>query len=127
MVAGVSFQMHVEQWSVVDSIYFWIVTFTTVGFGDLLQDPEVKDLYMPALVIYRTFGLALLAGVIDSLCAYAAVKKNEMQERKLAGLRPRGCCFCCSRGRVEASPRPKQETPVTAAHSKHTLDSYLAS
>ena len=79
------------------------------------------------MVIYRTFGLALLAGVIDSLCAYAAVKKNEMQERKLAGLRPRGCCFCCSRGRVEASPRPKQETPVTAAHSKHTLDSYLAS
>lgn len=58
----------------IDSIYFWIVTFTTVGFGDIvISVDDQENFLMACLVVYRTFGLALLAGLIDSLVAWVNV------------------------------------------------------
>ena len=127
LTAGVMFTMHTEQWDPVDSVYFWIVTFTTVGFGDIVQDSKIQmDEYMPVLLIYRTFGLALLAGVIDSLVAYAMIKKAEVEEARgqVKALKsPSGCCMCFGRNSPEPLPLPA-ETPVL---KQHTLDSFLAS
>ena len=55
-----------EGWTYVDSLYFWMVTFTTVGFGDKLLplDGQIK------LIPYRLFGLSLVAGIIDSLVSW---------------------------------------------------------
>ena len=66
----------------IDSIYFWIVTFTTVGFGDIvISVDDQENFLMACLVVYRTFGLALLAGLIDSLVAWVNVRKEELKKR----------------------------------------------
>jgi Ion channel. len=65
-----------------DSIYLWIVTFTTVGFGDVLQPLDVQVDWALPLLVYRIFGLAMLAGVIDSLMDYVDDRKAEVAEKK---------------------------------------------
>ena len=65
-----------------DSIYMWIVTFTTVGFGDVLQPLDVQVDWALPLLVYRIFGLAMLAGVIDSLIEYIDERKIEVKEKK---------------------------------------------
>ena len=73
---GCVFNVAVEQWQVVDSIYFWIVTFTTVGLGDQNYTLKTNIDYLSILVVYRIFGLALLAGAIDSLVAWMNMRKE---------------------------------------------------
>merc|ERR1712046_537749 len=58
--------MRQNNWSYIDALYFWMVTLTTVGFGDLNLPLEQHGPYF----IYRIIGLALLAGVIDSLVGW---------------------------------------------------------
>ena len=70
------------KWMLIDSIYFWIVTFTTVGFGDIvISVDDQENFLMACLVVYRTFGLALLAGLIDSLVAWVNVRKEQLKKR----------------------------------------------
>ena len=74
---GIVVSMSREDWTYVDATYFWIVTFTTVGFGD--QTMEIRVL-QGALIVYRMFGLALLAGVIDSLVAWIKMRKEQLKK-----------------------------------------------
>ena len=60
-----------------DSIYFWFVTFTTIGFGDITYD--VSD-WEYSLMVYRLFGLALLAGVIDSIVVWLKERRKKLKK-----------------------------------------------
>jgi hypothetical protein len=55
-----------ENWCIVDSLYFTVVTFTTVGYGDLFPSTEVAKLFTSfySLVGVSILGVAL--GVIGS-------------------------------------------------------------
>ena len=69
----------ISKWTFIDSIYFWFVTFTTVGFGDVIEPLESEVDYVIPLVLYRIFGLTLLAGVIDSMVAWLKVRKKALK------------------------------------------------
>jgi len=43
--AGTAFYMVVEDWSLVDALYFCVVTSTTVGFGDLSPTTDLAKLF----------------------------------------------------------------------------------
>ena len=58
------------KWSLTDTVYFWIVTFTTVGFGDVAYPLNVEVEHVYELLVYRVFGLSFLAGIIDSIQMY---------------------------------------------------------
>ena len=61
----------------VDNIYFWFVTFTTIGFGDITYD--VSD-WEYSLMVYRLFGLALLAGIIDSIVVWLKDRRKKLKK-----------------------------------------------
>ena len=70
-----------HQWSTVDCFYFWIVTFTTVGFGDIhfSLDAEVEHAYV--FLMYRILCLSFVAAVLESVQLYMkycnkVLKKN---------------------------------------------------
>ena len=65
-----AFTLQVIDWSFVDTCYFWLVTFTTVGFGDVHFPLEVEIDHFYELVVYRVFGLAFLAGIIEAIYGY---------------------------------------------------------
>ena len=45
--------MNIKAWSVVEGVYFWFITFTTIGFGDyVIREPQrIKQLYVNGSVI----------------------------------------------------------------------------
>ena len=66
----------VENWSWIDTFYFWLVTFTTVGFGDVHFPLEVEIDHFYELVLFRVFGLSFLAGIIESINDYIKYRKK---------------------------------------------------
>lgn len=62
--------MKTNDWSLIDVIYYWFVTFTTVGYGDLLYPIEMEVKYIFEHTMIRLFGLAFLAAIIDAISAY---------------------------------------------------------
>lgn len=53
-----------EGWTVVDSLYFSVVTLATVGYGDLHPTTEAAKLFT---VLYILLGLGVLAAFISEL------------------------------------------------------------
>ena len=70
-----------QNWSWIDTIYFWLVTFTTVGFGDVHFPLEVEIDHFYVLVLYRVFGLSFLAGIIESIHDYIKYRKSDLLMR----------------------------------------------
>ena len=66
------------DWTYIDSLYFWMVTFTTVGFGDQLLPQDEQN----RLIIHRLVGLALIAGIIDSIVAWIKSRKSKLPQLK---------------------------------------------
>lgn len=53
-----------EDWSWVDSLYFSIVTLTTVGYGDLSPTSDASKLFT---VLYLAVGVSLLAATFNEI------------------------------------------------------------
>ena len=68
------------KWSVVNQFYYWIVTFTTVGFGDMSIPIEIEVDHMKFTLIYRLFGLAIIAAIIGDI--KAVVKAHDIRKLK---------------------------------------------
>ena len=87
LVAGISYGYKIAEemknWSLLDTIYYWIVTFTTVGFGDVTYSLHMEMEYMPFFVLYRVFGLALIAAIIDAISACFRMEKIEEKKKML--------------------------------------------
>ena len=53
-----------------------MVTFTTVGFGDVVYPLELEIHHVYYLLLYRLGGLTILAAVIDALQKYIKYRKK---------------------------------------------------
>ena len=71
-----------DDHSLADIVYFWMVSFTTVGFGDIGHslDYEIKHAY--ELTVYRVFGLSLVAAIIDTILSYCNLQKEILKHEK---------------------------------------------
>jgi len=58
-----------EGWSVVDALYFSVVTLATVGFGDLHPTTDASKLFT---VVYIVSGLGVIAAFITELTKHRA-------------------------------------------------------
>jgi len=67
LVLGTTFYRVVEGWSWVDSLYFAVVTLTTVGYGDLTPQTDAGKLFT---VLYILVGLGILASFIGLVSGY---------------------------------------------------------
>ncbi|MAG18366.1 MAG: hypothetical protein CL944_02750 [Candidatus Diapherotrites archaeon] len=61
---GTIFYNQVEQWSLLDSLYFTVITLTTVGYGDLAPQTNLGKLFT---IGYVFLGLILILGFINSI------------------------------------------------------------
>ncbi len=59
VAVGVVFYTNVEHWSIVDSIYFCVVTLATVGYGDLTPTTQAGRIFT---IFYIIFGIAIVGG-----------------------------------------------------------------
>jgi len=68
----------VEGWNLLDSLYFSVVTLTTIGFGDLSPKTAVGKIFT---MIYILVGLGILAGFIRALASYTVKHQTPGQHR----------------------------------------------
>lgn len=64
LVAGTVFYHGVEKWSWLDSLYFSVVTLTTVGYGDLSPQTVAGKIFT---MVYLVGGLGVLAAFITTV------------------------------------------------------------
>ena len=66
-----------EDWSLVDSFYFCVVTVTTVGFGDITPDTDVAKLVS---VVYIVFGISIISTFLDARLKKHAYERSSRVE-----------------------------------------------
>ncbi|XP_029903262.1 potassium channel subfamily K member 2b [Myripristis murdjan] len=83
---------NIEGWSTLESIYFVVITLTTIGFGDFvagekghlensgLESPEYLDYYKPVVLIWILVGLAYFAAVLSMIGDWFRVISKKTKE-----------------------------------------------
>jgi voltage-gated potassium channel len=61
---GTGFYTRSEGWSVVDSLYFTVITLLTIGYGDLAPSSTATKLFT---VVYAFVGVGLVASFVTVL------------------------------------------------------------
>ncbi|XP_068433841.1 potassium channel subfamily K member 2-like [Clinocottus analis] len=77
----------IEGWSTLESIYFVVITLTTIGFGDFvagekggLEDPEFLNYYKPVVLFWILVGLAYFAAVLSMIGDWFRVISKKTKE-----------------------------------------------
>ncbi|HEU4915855.1 MAG TPA: potassium channel family protein [Acidimicrobiia bacterium] len=63
---GTVFYMVVEGWSVVDALYFTVVTLTTIGYGDLHPTTDLSKLFT---IFFVFAGVSFILGFLNFIVA----------------------------------------------------------
>lgn len=64
LLVGVAFFTLVEGWSLVDAIYFCVVTLGTVGYGDKTPSSDLAKIFT---TLYIIVGLSIIGGFIATM------------------------------------------------------------
>ena len=66
LVSGTVFYSAVENWSLVDSVYFCVMTLATVGYGDLHPTSSISKIFT---MVYFLVGAGVFVNFITKLAA----------------------------------------------------------
>lgn len=66
ILSGTVFYSAVEQWSIVDSVYFCVMTLSTVGYGDLHPTSSTSKIFT---IVYFVVGAGIFVNFITKLAA----------------------------------------------------------
>ena len=76
--SGTVFYHFAEDWGWIDSIYFTVITLTTVGYGDLAPTGPLAKLFTVMLIL---MGIGLLVSLIERIARYATEDHEERRGR----------------------------------------------
>ena len=74
VLTGTLFYWRFEDWTVVEALYFSVVTLTTVGYGDLSPTSTGTQIFT---IIYILTGLGVLVALLTSVAQQYIRQKSE--------------------------------------------------
>lgn len=82
LLVGTLVYRAVEGWSWLDSLYFTVITLTTVGYGDFSPATPFGKVFT---IVYVLLGLGLLASFISILASHSVFHIKGTQENHKSG------------------------------------------
>jgi voltage-gated potassium channel len=64
LLVGVVFYTQVEKWSILNALYFCVVTLATVGYGDITPTTDAGKVFT---IFYIVVGLSIIGGFFATL------------------------------------------------------------
>ena len=93
LAIGTTFYARVEGWTVLDAMYFCVVTLATVGFGDLAPRTSLGKVFT---IMYVMFGTGVFVGVAAEF-AITILRREDARARSREDANARSAAV--SRGR----------------------------
>lgn len=76
---------YLEGWSVIDSLYFSVVTLTTIGYGDFTPQTDAGKIFT---ILYIIAGIGIILSFINTLQHhYASMRHKEKNDVKIKNLK----------------------------------------
>ena len=75
LLIGVLVYHWLEGWSIIDALYFCVITLATIGYGDLTPTTPLAKLFT---IFYVINGIGILVGLFDRI---RVVRAREMERR----------------------------------------------
>lgn len=66
LVGSVIFYINVEGWTVIDALYFSVMTMATIGYGDFTPSSDLSKIFT---VIFTFLSVGIFASVIAKIAA----------------------------------------------------------
>ena len=79
LVSGTIFYHLIEQWSVLDSLYFCVMTISTVGYGDLTPTGPLSKAFT---ICFAILGIGLFASFVAKLVVLGLDLHSKAKERR---------------------------------------------
>jgi len=73
-IAVLAFSFLIEHWTIIDSCYFAVVSFTTIGYGDILPTTDAARLFTAFFALSGVACLGVALGVLGSNLVEAQTK-----------------------------------------------------
>jgi voltage-gated potassium channel Kch len=77
---GTVFYKYTEAWSWLDSLYFTIITITTVGYGDMTPTTPLGKLFT---MFYLLISVGLLVGIVSILSNHIIKQETRKTHQKI--------------------------------------------
>ena len=86
VVTGTLFYWRFEDWTIIEALYFCVVTLTTVGYGDLSPTSAGTQIFT---IVYILTGFGVLVALLTSVAEKYIEQKAERGGRRGLGARRR--------------------------------------
>ncbi|MBA2376840.1 MAG: potassium channel family protein [Actinomycetota bacterium] len=112
LLSGTLFYRSVEGWGILDSLYFSVITLTTIGYGDLAPATNVGKIFT---IVYVFVGVGLIAAFIGKIASRSIEARASRTNHRPAS----------PRGELPASPAkdPDREGEETMREDDDTEES----
>jgi voltage-gated potassium channel Kch len=64
LLSGTAFFSFFESWSIIDSLYFCVMTIATIGYGDLAPSSNLSKVFT---IIMALGGIGVFVGIVTKL------------------------------------------------------------
>ncbi len=78
LATGTVFYWRIEDWTVLDALYFSVITLTTVGYGDLAPTRAPSKVFT---IVYILIGLGILVSFLSMVAQHAVDARVERREK----------------------------------------------
>ena len=79
LVAGTTFYTLVEDWTVIEALYFTVITLTTIGYGDLHPTTEFSRVFT---IFFVLAGVSTLLGFLNFILGRTVKEQVERRQEK---------------------------------------------
>ena len=78
LATGTTFYTLVEGWTIIDSLYFTVITLTTIGYGDLHPTNDLSKVFT---IVFVIAGVSFILGFLNFIIGRTVKERVERKEK----------------------------------------------